>query len=67
MTDQASSLVAEPRIFLSYAHSDQSFVDRLASDLRTLGIGVWVDTWELERRASPASWGSRYHGSSQHV
>jgi WD40 repeat protein len=48
MTDQASSLVAEPRIFLSYAHSDQSFVDRLASDLRTLGIGVWVDTWELK-------------------
>jgi WD40 repeat protein len=40
-------LAIEPRIFLSYAHTDQEFVDRFASDLQSLGISVWIDKWEL--------------------
>src|ERR1017187_5657128 len=35
------------RIFLSHSTSDAPFVDRLASDLERLSIGVWYDKWEL--------------------
>jgi hypothetical protein len=35
------------RIFLSHSTNDALFVDRLASDLERLSIGVWYDKWEL--------------------
>ena len=34
-------------IFLSHAHEDQRFVRRLARDLGTVGIRVWVDEAEM--------------------
>ena len=34
-------------IFLSHTHADKSFVRRLASDLKTRGVKVWLDEWEL--------------------
>ena len=37
----------QKRIFLSHSTSDAPFVDRLASDLERLSIGVWYAKWEL--------------------
>lgn len=34
-------------IFISYSHSDKTFVDRLARSLVKHDAHVWVDTWEL--------------------
>ena len=34
-------------IFISYSHSDKSFVDDLAINLVKNNVHVWVDTWEL--------------------
>jgi hypothetical protein len=35
-------------IFISYARSDSTFVDRLESDLRSYGFDTWVDRQRLE-------------------
>jgi hypothetical protein len=34
-------------VFISYSHSDKSFVDKLASQLVLHNAHVWVDRWEL--------------------
>lgn len=36
-----------PTVFLSYARSDAETVDRIASDLKTEGINVWLDRERL--------------------
>ncbi len=35
------------RLFLSYSTLDSIFVDRLASDLQRVSVGVWYDKWEI--------------------
>ena len=40
--------LAHPRVFLCHAHEDKDrFVIAFATDLRRLGIEVWLDTWEI--------------------
>jgi hypothetical protein len=34
-------------VFISYSHSDKEFVDRLATNLFSHRVHVWVDRWEL--------------------
>jgi hypothetical protein len=36
-----------PNVFLSYARSDASLVDRIANDLRQQGIEIWMDRQDL--------------------
>ena len=38
----------QKRIFLSHSTSDKVIVDRLASDLERLSVGVWYDKWEIQ-------------------
>lgn len=33
--------------FLSYAHEDKEFAERIAQELRKSGINVWIDKWEI--------------------
>lgn len=33
--------------FLSYAHEDRGFAERIAEELRKSGIDVWIDKWEI--------------------
>jgi hypothetical protein len=35
------------RVFISYAREDQEFVLRLANELRTRGISIWLDQWDI--------------------
>ena len=35
-------------VFISYSSKDRSFVERLATDLRSRGLYVWFDQWELK-------------------
>lgn len=35
-------------LFISYSHEDRSFVEQLATDLKTKGLRVWYDQWELK-------------------
>lgn len=34
-------------LFLSHSRKDKAFVEKLAQDLNSLGIGVWFDKWEI--------------------
>jgi hypothetical protein len=34
-------------VFLCYSSSDGQFAEKLANDLRSLGLGVWFDKWEI--------------------
>jgi hypothetical protein len=36
-----------PKVFLSYAQSDRFKVDQIAAALRTAGVSIWFDAWEL--------------------
>jgi hypothetical protein len=36
-----------PRVFMSHASEDKAFVIQLASRLRSDGVDVWVDQWEI--------------------
>lgn len=36
-----------PKVFLSHTSTDKPFVDRLASDLERVNVGVWYDKWEI--------------------
>ena len=40
-------VIKVPKAFLSYSSKDSAFVSKLATDLRTAGIGVWFDQWEI--------------------
>ena len=52
--DQLKTLLAElesisaRRVFISYNHHDRPFVKRLATDMKTLGLSVWWDEWEIK-------------------
>jgi HEAT repeat protein len=35
------------KLFLSYSTIDKAFVERLASDLQRVSVGVWYDKWEI--------------------
>lgn len=37
-----------PSVFLSHSSKDKSFVSRLATDLKSNGVPVWFDQWELK-------------------
>ncbi len=37
-----------PTVFLSHTHCDKPFVERLASDLKHMGVNVWYDSWEIK-------------------
>lgn len=36
-----------PTLFLCYSPADRSFAERLARDLRSLGLSIWFDKWEI--------------------
>lgn len=40
-------MARQPRVFLSYAHADQPFVERLATDLENRGVDLWLDEKEI--------------------
>jgi len=35
-------------VFISYSNKDRDFAERLATDLRASGAGVWFDQWEIK-------------------
>ncbi|MFD2170884.1 toll/interleukin-1 receptor domain-containing protein [Tumebacillus lipolyticus] len=37
-----------PSIFLSYANIDKPFVEKLARDLKRIGVDVWFDKWKMK-------------------
>lgn len=37
-----------PGVFLSHSSKDKGFVSRLATDLKSRGVPVWFDQWELK-------------------
>ena len=37
-----------PKLFISYSHKDQGFVQKLAADLRYLGADLWIDFAEIK-------------------
>lgn len=34
--------------FLSYAHEDKDFAERIAIELQKAGIDIWIDRWEIK-------------------
>lgn len=36
-----------PNLFLSHSSIDKPFVEKLACDLKRLGVNVWLDKWEI--------------------
>ena len=36
-----------PQLFLSHSSKDEEIVSRLAENLNTCGVDVWLDTWEV--------------------
>jgi hypothetical protein len=37
----------KPKVFLSHNKNDKEFIVRIANDLRSCGIDVWYDEWEI--------------------
>jgi hypothetical protein len=37
-----------PSIFLSHTSIDKPFVEKLANGLRSIGVNVWFDKWEIK-------------------
>lgn len=37
-----------PSVFLSHTSIDKPFVEKLANDLRRVGVNVWFDKWEIK-------------------
>lgn len=37
-----------PSVFLSHTSVDKSLVEKLANDLRRVGVNVWFDKWEIK-------------------
>lgn len=44
---EIKTLKRPPTVFVSYSSKDKEFAKQLVSDLRTSGIKVWVDMWEI--------------------
>ena len=44
--------MAQPSVFISYVRENKDMVDRLATDLRTLGIKIWLDRNDI----MPGQW-----------
>lgn len=40
-------MIRIPKIFISYAHEDKTFVNRLARELLARHLRVWFDGWEM--------------------
>src|SRR5688572_15384565 len=36
-----------PQLFLSHSSRDDQIISRIAENLNTCGVDVWLDTWEL--------------------
>ena len=37
-----------PNLFLSHTNIDKPFVEKLAKDLKRIGVNVWFDKWEIQ-------------------
>ncbi len=37
----------KPKVFLSHNKKDKDFIEKIANDLRSCGIDVWYDEWEI--------------------
>lgn len=37
----------KPKVFLSHSKKDKTFIEKIANDLRSCGIDVWYDEWEI--------------------
>lgn len=37
-----------PSVFLSHNSADKPFVEKLANDLKRIGVNVWFDKWEIK-------------------
>jgi hypothetical protein len=48
MSSSSPSSPIPRHVFISYAHADAPFVDRLVEDLGRAGIPCWVDRWGLQ-------------------
>ena len=44
----AEAIESHPKVFISHASEDKSFVVPFATALRTKGIDAWVDQWEIK-------------------
>lgn len=44
----SSGPMDRPTVFLSHSSKDKPFVSRLATDLKSQGVPVWYDQWELK-------------------
>ena len=45
--ERVRTYAKEPRVFVSYAHADQAFVDKLLRSFKVLPVSVWVDRLEI--------------------
>jgi hypothetical protein len=45
--ERVKTYAKEPRVFVSYSHADQAFVDKLLRSLKVLPVSVWVDKLEI--------------------
>src|SRR5581483_7356251 len=36
-----------PSVFLSHTSCDKPFVEKLATDLKRIGVNVWFDKWQI--------------------
>ena len=43
----SKSMSRKPTAFISYSSKDSSIIDKVATDLRSAGIGVWFDKWDI--------------------
>jgi len=43
----SSLMPPPPKVFISHYEKDAAFVEQLASDLRSRGVGVWYSPWEI--------------------
>lgn len=48
ITEKISQIQEHPRVFLSYANVDKEFAQRLAKDLRSLDIDVWMAEEQIQ-------------------
>ena len=46
-TVRGDPIMRQPKAFINYSSKDAEFAERLATDLRTAGFGIWFDKWEM--------------------